>query len=301
VTLAILTPSYAPDFDSFAALHASILRFTDPAVVHYVVVPDEDVPLFATLSSSRMVLLGYKQVLPSSFRSTAWFARAVTAIPRVPRGARFIAVNLSHPWPPLRGWVLQQVVKLSVAVRMECDTLLVIDSDAQLIRPVAEEAFATATAVRFYRRPGAITADMTRHVGWHSTARRMLGARPDGPPPYADPIGSLISWDPDVVRQCTGRLAEVSGRDWETTVSREWDFSEYVLYGEYLSEFGTPTQLSFTADDTLCHSHWDPHPLDMEGARRFLDSLDARAVAVHIQSNSHTPTDVLAYIRSAVS
>lgn len=299
MTLAILTPSYAPDFDSFAVLHRSVLEFTDPSVVHYVVVPDEDLPLFATLGSSRMVLLGYRELLPRSFVSTAWFAHAVARIPKAPRGARFIAVNLRHPWPPLRGWLLQQIVKLSMAMQVECDTLLVIDSDAQLIRPVTEQTFASPAAVRFYRAPAAINAGMERHVAWHVTARRMLGVPPDGPPPYPDPIGSLISWDPEVVRQCTARVAEVSARGWETAVSREWEFSEYVLYGEYLAEFGTERQLSFVADRTLCHSHWDPHPLDLDGARRFVESIAPSDVAVHVQSNSKTSPQILDFIRSA--
>ena len=187
-----------------------------------------------------------------------------------------------------------------MAMRVECDTLLVVDSDAQLIRPVAEETFASATAVRFYRRPVAITGGMTRHVAWHDNARRMLGVGSDGPPPYDDPIGSVISWDPEIVRQCTDRLAVVSARDWETAVSREWEFSEYVLYGEFLAEFGADRQLSFVADRTLCHSHWDPHPLDLEGAKRFVETIAPSDVAVHIQSNSHTSPEILDYIRSAV-
>jgi hypothetical protein len=300
VTLAVLTPSYAPDFDDFAVLHRSVLENTDPSVLHYVVVPDEDLALFATLRSDRMVLVGYRDLLPRSFVSTARFAHAVARIPRVPRGARFIAVNVRHPWPPLRGWLLQQIVKLSMAMRVECDTLLVIDSDAQLIRPVTEQTFASGDAVRFYRRPEGITAGMVRHVAWHRAARRMLGVPPDGPPPYADPIGSVIPWDPRVVRACTERLAEVSGTAWETAVSREWEFSEYVLYGEYLAEFGTPTQLSFAVDRTLCHSHWDPHPLDLDGARRFIETLDPEDVALHIQSNSHTSPEIRDLIRSAV-
>ncbi|GAB3604654.1 DUF6492 family protein [Conyzicola nivalis] len=299
MTLAILTPSYAPDFDSFAVLHRSVLEFTDAAVVHYVVVPDEDLALFATIASGRMVLIGYRDLLPKSFVSTAWFAHAVARIPRAPRGARFIAVNVRRPWPPLRGWLLQQIVKLSMAMRTDCDTLLVIDSDVQLIRPVTEDAFASSTAVRFYRSPEAITAGMTRHVAWHHAARRMLGVAPDGLPPFADPIGSLISWDPEVVRQCTDRLSEVASRGWETVVSREWEFSEYVLYGEYLAEFGTPRQLSFVASSTLCHSHWDPRPLDLEGARRFVDSIDPADVALHVQSNSNTPPEIVDFIRSA--
>jgi hypothetical protein len=299
VTLAVLTPSYAPDFDSFAILHRSVLEFTDAEVVHYVVVPDEDLALFATIASSRMVLIGYRDILPRSFVSTAWFAHAVARVPGVPRGARFIAVNARRPWPPLRGWLLQQIVKLSMAMRAQCDTLLLVDSDVQLIRPVAEHTFATPAAVRFYRKPDAITADMTRHVAWHRVARRMIGAAPDGLPPFADPIGSLISWDPEIVRQCTDRLSDVSSRPWETAVSREWEFSEYVLYGEYLAEFGTARQLSFAATTTLCHSHWDQIPLDLDGARRFVDSIDPADVAVHVQSNSNTPPEIVDFIRSA--
>jgi hypothetical protein len=301
MTLAILTPSYAPDFDAFAALHRSVLQFTDPDVLHYVVVPDADLPLFATLKSSRMVLLGERELLPRSFVSTAWFARAVARIPRVPRGARFIAVNLRHPLPPLRGWLLQQIVKLSMAIRAECDALVLLDSDCQLIRPVDESLFVSPTGVRFYRKPAGITAEMTRHVAWHDNARRMIGVAPDGLPPYADPIGSLIPWDPDIVRRCTARLAEVSGRDWETAVSREWEFSEYVLYGEYIAEFGSADELSFAADRTLCHSYWDPRPLDLAGAKRFIESIQPDDVALHVQSNSHTAPEVLDYIRSAVS
>jgi hypothetical protein len=97
VTIAVLTPSYAPDFDSFAFLHQSVVEYADVDVVHYVVVPDEDLPLFATLRSKRMVLIGYRELLPASFVSTVWFAHAVARIPRAPRGARFIAVNLRRP------------------------------------------------------------------------------------------------------------------------------------------------------------------------------------------------------------
>jgi len=300
MTIAILTPSYGPDFDAFAALHRSVLEFTDPSVLHYVVVPDADLPRFATLQSSRMVLLGERELLPSSFVSTAWFARAVARIPRVPRGARFIAVNMRHPFPPLRGWLLQQIVKLSMAIRAECDALVLLDSDCQLIRPIDESMFVSPRGVRFYRKPAGITAEMGRHATWHQNARRMIGVPPDGMPPYADPIGSLIPWDPNIVRRCTEQLAAVSGRHWQTAVSREWEFSEYVLYGEYIAEFGTADELSFAADRTLCHSYWDQRPLDLAGARQFIESIEPDDVAMHVQSNSQTAPAVLEYIRSAV-
>jgi hypothetical protein len=55
--------------------------------------------------------------------------------------------QLLSPVAALRGWLLQQIVKLSMAIEAECDTLLVIDSDAWLIRPVAESTFASCAAV----------------------------------------------------------------------------------------------------------------------------------------------------------
>jgi hypothetical protein len=52
--LAVITPSYAPDFESFRLLHRSVLACSDASVIHYVVVPDEDEPLFSELRSSRL-------------------------------------------------------------------------------------------------------------------------------------------------------------------------------------------------------------------------------------------------------
>jgi hypothetical protein len=300
MTLAVLTPTYAPDFESFCALHRSVLEFSDPSVSHYAVVPDEDEPLFSTLNSRRLHLVRYSELLPKSFVSTAWFARAVARIPRVPRGARFIAVNLRHPWPPLRGWLLQQIVKLRLATSVEADVVLLADSDVQIIRPVAASMFVDRSHVRVYRKPAGVTAEMKRHVTWHKTARRLLGVLPDGGPPYDDHVSSFISWDPTVVRRAVERIHEASGCPWETAVAREWDFSEYVLVGEYLREFVEPEKRPFTSDRTLCHSYWDSAPLTMDRARAFVESLSPDDVAIHVQSVSGTSADVLTYVRRAV-
>jgi hypothetical protein len=142
---------------------------------------------------------------------------------------------------------------------------------------------------------------MTRHVRWHQTARRLIGVPPDGDPPYEDPVGSFISWDPRIVRSAVERIREVAGRPWETAVAREWDFSEYVLMGEYVREFVPPDKRPFTSDRTLCHSYWSSTPLTMHAAREFVDSLSPDDVAIHVQSISRTPPDILGYIRGAVA
>lgn len=286
MTLGLLTPSYAPDFERFQLLHRSVLECTTPDVVHEVVVSDGDLPRFATIRSDRLRVTGYSDLLPPWFIDTDWFARAVARIPGAPRGARFIAVNARHPWPPLRGWLLQQIIKLAAASRSDAETLVLVDSDTQFIAPVHEERFRDESGVRYFRTPGGIHAGMTRHLRWHRNARRMLALPDDGPPPYDDPIAGLVAWDPAIVRGLLHRLAEVGQRPWEDTIARHWELSEYVLYGQYRSLL--PSQPEGT-DRSGCLTWWGPGPLTEELAARLQSEAHPDDVALVIQSTSGTP------------
>lgn len=292
MTLALLTPSYGPDFESFRLLHRSVLEFTDPDVIHHVIVPDADLPLFRGLGSSRLRLIGERELLPRRFVSTGWFARAVSRIPHAPRGARFVAVNARVPWPPLRSWMLQQILKLTIAGRIDTDVLVLIDSDVQLVAPLIASRFQDGSAVRLYRNPDAISEGMTRHVTWHRTARRLLGLPDDGPPPYDDPIAGMVPWDPAVVRGLLARLEEVGGRPWQDMISREWEFSEYVLYGQYREHLADPGRRRGVTDRTGCLSWWDPVPMTDADARELLAVREPGDIALLIQSTSRTPADV---------
>ena len=296
---AIVTTSYAPDFDRFARLHASVREYSD--LRHYVLVPEADRERFAALpDSGRLTVVSTRDLLPPGFVTTEWLNRAVARVPGAPGAFRIAAVNRRRPWPPVRGWILQQIVKLAAAERVDADTLVFVDSEIEFVRPVETSMFRRDGVSRLFRRPDGIGAEMTRHAGWHAVSRRLIGAPPDGPPPYDDFIAGITPWDAALARACTARIAEVSGADWQTTMGAELDFSEYVLYGEYLSQFGTERQRSFTSSRSLCHSYWDQTPLDRDGARRFIDAMSDDDVAVHVQSNSHTSKEIEHYIRSAV-
>lgn len=290
MTIALLTPSYAPDFESFRLLHRSVLQCTDPGVVHHAIVPDADMPLFASLRSDRLRLTRLSSLLPRGFVSTQWLAQTATRIPSVPRGARIAAVNRRRPWPPIRSWILQQIVKLRAAERSDADVLVLIDSDAQLIAPIDEARFRVDGAVPLYRKPGGISAAMVRHGEWHRNARRMLGVDPDGPPPYDDPIAGMIAWDPDLVRAALKRIADVSARPWADVVAATWEFSEYVLYGEYHAAF-VPPERAVVTDESGCLSWWEPRPLTPDGIDALLATARPEDVVLHIQSTSGTPID----------
>ena len=292
MTLAVVTPSHAPDFPSFERLHASVVRNTDPDVRHIVAVPDRDVGRFRSIDTGRLDVRGYGGVLPRRFISTTWLAR----LPGLPRGYRIAAVNSRRPWPPIRGWMLQQVVKLAVVSELGVDVALLIDSDVLVIRALEERAFRRADGVvRLYRLPQGITPSMQRHVAWQRAARSLIGgerSEPDSP----DYISAFASWDPRLVRECTQRVSEHTGVDWRDAVGGRLDFSEFILYGTYVMTEAPQRERTNIHADSLCHSHWDPIPLDLDGARRFLSEIGPQDVAIHVQSNSRTDEEILQYI-----
>ena len=293
LTVAIVTPSHAPDFLRFRRLHESVVANVSEDVMHYVLVPPPDVTKFSSISSSQLSVLRQPDVLPKSFLATTAFGR----LPLLPRGYRIAAINLRKPWPPIRGWVLQQLVKLAFVSQLDCDVALMIDSDVLLVRGFTTETFCREGSVRHYRVPGAVHSGMTRHLSWRHTAARLLGL--DGPSEdLADYNAGVISWSPRVVRDLLARIEQVSSQDWATVVGSQLDVSEYFLYGEFLAALGDPKDRAFTSDENLCHSYWGT--MTIAGVKDFVASTPAQDIAILVQSNSDTSESVLAYIASQV-
>ncbi len=127
--LAILTPSYLPDLPHFTELHASVRRYTADDVVHHVLVPNRDFAAFSQIDSPKLRVHPEDENLPSTFISTYASPACSGTYPRMSKLPRITAVNLARPWPPVRGWILQQILKLDAASRIDADVVLIIDSD----------------------------------------------------------------------------------------------------------------------------------------------------------------------------
>jgi hypothetical protein len=192
--LAVLTPSYAPDFELCFDLHRSVLAYAPEAVHHHIVVPRRDLGLFGQLRGPRTHVHCEAEFLPRSF----------LPLP----GAKF-SVNLRRPFPPLRGWILQQVLKLAAASMLDADVVVLVDSDIEFIRPFTPATFAQAGVVRFYRKPDEIDERLPRHLTWHRVARQLLGL-PPAEPPYPDYVSSLLAWDPAILRELLARVFATS-------------------------------------------------------------------------------------------
>lgn len=272
--MAVITPSFAPDFELCADLNRSVLANSPESVRHHIIVPSSDLELFGRLAGPRTHIRCENDFLPRSFVSFGKYK-----------------INLGRPFPPVRGWILQQVIKLAAVAACEEDVALLVDSDIEFIRPFNVDTFVRNGVVRFYRKPGAVDKGLPRHVIWHRVARTLLGL-PARKPPYADYVSSLLPWDPAIVRRLLDRVTATTKRPWTTAIARELHFSEWTLYGVFVDEaIGAPAN-SFASDDPLCMAYWGNVPLDRRGTIEFLHGVQPNDVAVMISAKSHTPLAV---------
>jgi Family of unknown function (DUF6492) len=275
-TLAVLTPSIAADYERCADLNRSVLAQSDGTVEHHIVVPARDLPLFERLSGPRTRIRRESDFLPRSF----------VPVPRTK-----YTLNVRRPYPPLRGWILQQIVKLAAAAELPADVVVMADSDITFCRPLRAGTFMRDGVVRLFREPGGVHEGMPRHVLWHRAARSLLGL-PGGQPPFTDYVSSMLAWDPAVVRAMLARVTEVTGRPWADAIGAHLHFSEWTLYGVFVDQvLGAPAN-SFASDDPLCHTYWLEEPLDAAGLDAFLAGIAPDDIAVMVSAKSRTPMDL---------
>lgn len=275
--LAVVTPTYGPDAPLFSDLHRSVLEFTDATTVHHVIVPAADRPLFSQFEGPRCRVVTEPELLPAHFR-------------RAPKSGWWI--NLRRPWPPVRGWVLQQALKIAATGLLEADSVIIMDSDVVFVRQVEANRFMVGDERRLYRLDDGVHDGMTRHLLWHKVARRLLGLPEPPPPPLPDYVSSLNIWEPATIRAIQRRITEATGLPWLDAVTRELHVSEFMLYGIYVDEIASVGRTPPPTDSALCHDYWSEEPLDLQAALAFADKLPPEAIGMMISSKSHTLTPV---------
>ena len=287
MSLALVTPTYRNDLPLFADLHQSVLIHTEESVKHYVVVPSDDVGLFAAMAGPRCIIVPEESQYPARYRSVSAVNHMLRSLPRVPSYARIAAFNTKRPFRPIRGWVMQQVLKMELSRQLNVDMVLLIDSDVELVRPLNEAMLRRGGRAMLYRRPGAVGINLPRHMQWHTVARRLLGL-PPARFPAPDYVTSFCVWEPDVLRAMLARIEQVTGRPWMDAITGQRTFSEWTLYGVFAEEVMKYEKEALT-ESSLCHSYWGTVPLAIESAAGFLSGINPDDVAILIQSKTQTP------------
>ena len=221
-SIALVTPSYAADFERCRLLCDSMDAFVSGHTHHYILVADNDAGMFAALAGSKRTIVTESDILPS------W-------LHPVPGGLRANSRKmwLSFRTLPMRGWHVQQLRRIAIANHVGDDGLLYCDSDMLFVKSFDTSSLWRQDALRLYKISNGITPDMSEHKTWCNVAAQLLGHQvPQFP--ADDFINNLVSWRRETALQLCETIEHHTGRHWIAAIGRNRTFSECQIYGAHV-------------------------------------------------------------------
>ncbi len=269
---AIVTPSYSPDFERCRLLSQSIENFVPPSVNHYIIVPKRDLPLFKQIKRKNTQIITVESVLP-------WW---IKRIPVMENGW------LSAKNGFIRGWILQQIVKLSVALCVKEDFFIFLDSDTAFIRDFDPQSFVKGDKVRLFRVDNQYSESFFQtyglHKTWAETAGSLLNIESIKFPVHGY-IGQLPTWRRDNLLKMYERIESIQEREWIAAVGGCWQIAEYILYGMFV-DYVLPDSGHYYESKKICHDYWLTKALSNQELDKFFSELSPNDIAVHISSKA---------------
>lgn len=276
----LLTCTMAVDLDLFALLADSIDRHVAEEIRHMVVVPGAQISMFRRFASPRREIVAQEDILP--FRT--WKA------PGAFRHLSFLADGFRRPLyvtsglRPVRGWMLQQALKIEASRGASEAAVIHCDSDMAFVRALTLDDVMPDGLPHFFSTP--VTGLSSEHRRWAEQAAQLVGA--DLPADFRKTyIENAIVWSSDEARAMARRIEERTGKPMHDVLIREASISEYYLYGvhvEHVAGPGTVTPRAFP----ICHTFWSGVPRGDEVAR-VAAGLKPDHVAVALQSTRSLP------------
>ncbi len=276
----IITPSYAPDFERCRALVESVKKHVYGYTRHVIVVDLSDVQLFSRLTGDRCELVVKEEILPSWLKplpcSRKWWFSLRTL--------------------PVRGWILQQIVKLSAAEWCDEECYMFIDSDVLFVRPYDVRQILSPQGLRLYAgiRKEADYADH-RHENWYKSAASLFGLQGRSHT-HRDYISQMNTWRRDTLIEMYRTIEQNTGKEWKKVLCNTLDFSEYVLYGIFVECVrGVIDAGHYVDKEEICHCSWHYDVHNQETLNAFIKSIGVGQSAILVQSNlqidstSYTP------------
>ncbi|UUZ60410.1 DUF6492 family protein [Nocardioides sp. B-3] len=139
--MAVVTVSYRGDLELARDLCLSMDRFLAEGAEHIPVVPRGDLALFEPLAGGRRRIVTVESVLPRGYMQLPAPRRI-----RIGPFDRRIREIWTGPGGVVRGWIIQQILKLSAPSFTDRELIVFADSDIVLVAPLSVDSLA--------RRPG---------------------------------------------------------------------------------------------------------------------------------------------------
>ncbi len=280
MTVVLITPSFSRDFPLAKELCASIDRHNEDNLQHILVVPKSDLSLFEQLKGPNRSLISKESVLsPSPIQLPL---PTIIGFPGLFQ-KRIRTVWLGPGFRPVRGWILQQVIKLSADLISPADTYVFLDSDAVMVRAFSTETFEKDGLVPMVRVEGALSPDNHDFKRWQDVACDLLGI--DRFPFEGDSnIAVVVSWRQDRLKELQARIEEVTGRPYQEVLCTQSDLSEYVLYNTFCLKLCAPEHGHDVRARSMCHEAWGYDMGNADDRERFAIGLANDHIAVLIES-----------------
>ncbi len=266
-SFAIITPSYAPDFERCQLLSWSINQFVSPSITHYIIVDQRDLSLFRQLKRPNTEIITVESVMP-------WW---IKRLPLMKNGW------LSLKTIFIRNWIVQQLVKIAIPQYIKEDVLAFVDSDTAFVRPFNFESFIREGKVRLYQKP--ICDNPETHLKWNKTAHKLLGL-PLVNFPFPGYIGNVITWKRDNVLKLYQKLESISGRGWLETLTSSWHLSEYTLYGVFVEHILKEESGHYFDNQIICHEYWSSESMSDQQMQNFFTKIHPQHTAIMISAKA---------------
>jgi hypothetical protein len=283
--IAVITTTHRGDLERFALLAESMDRRLTGYELHYVIVDDDDLPLFTKFAGPRRTVLPVSRFMPR------WLRPAPSFLLR--KGRRMWWSFSSPPVPDTR---VRQIAKIAAGLRLPEQRFCAIEPSNALIRRFDVGAYAGGARTPLYIAREAIGADSPLHVRWTANCDSLLGLPPTSFP-ADDYIGNLVVWDKDALRDMAKTIEATTGVEWQLALCRTRTFSEYLLYGHFVRSSPRHRAAHELVPQSLAVAYWSKAPLDRAGLKALLDRAPSSKVSLCVESFSDTPLEA---IREAV-
>jgi hypothetical protein len=276
-SFAVVTPTYLPDLTRCELLAESLDR-NAPDVPHYLIVDRCDRSAFTHLERGKRKLIESETLLGS------WIFRAP--------GRKGFWLSLKAL--PVRGWIVQQILKIASIEVIPERTLIFCDSDVAFLRPFSRDDLLISGKVGLMD----IDFDTETFRRWTAIARHLLGLSPKQGG-YRNHVGNMICWNRETVRAMQQRIEFSTGMNWQVALARTLSFSEYMIYGVFVREV-----LGYNAVDhapstvPLVKPSWGIALTTDSALDAFFADFDPQTVAVMVHSkDSIDPARYRAYLQ----
>ena len=284
--VALITPTYSHDLERCTLLCESVDRYVTGFANHYLIVPDNELDMFAKFARGRRQVLPLSQIMPSWLKPLPRFIRRR---------------NRQYWWArrgkPVNGWHVQQFAKIATAYIVPETVSCMLDSDVVFFRPYDLTSAALPNPTPFYIRHDEVTDKLRDHPTWVRTSHQVLGLEYPGLP-TDDFIGHIIFWNQKSVRGMTARIEQVTGLEWMDALYRAHAISEYMLYGFYVHNNADAMRDHTCTTQSPCFSYWDHDALDQAAVEHMLAAAPEHCVAFSSASfNGTSVQDVRAALK----